>query len=439
MSTDEDKDDLPRVGQFATTHWSVVLAAGQTESPQAGTALEQLCRVYWYPLYAYVRRQGNTPQDAEDLTQEFFARFLESQALRAVSPERGRFRSLLLASLNHFLTNEWKRAGTLKRGGGLSFLSLDQAAAEDRYRLEPVNDLTPENIFERRWALTLLDQVLTRLRNECATDGKAELFDQLRGFLSNTSDPGSYAEVAAQIGTSEPAARQAVRRLRQRYRELMRAEIAQTVSGGFRYDFKMPFTPRGMYSITPFTHGEDAAAPVGAGGVRVGKFTHPSAALSNDLLVVWTPGPANDLNRPTTQPYYDAGLYLIRGGNVVTNPSQLVRIKNDSAYNEAWPRAVVSWRAVHGSDEPTRRPWLPNDGSAHTELPRGTPHGLIGTSSFYKRESFPGRVTQWSDTFDGLDSFNTTENEQSSNWSYQGSDSGKYSNADIWAVRIVAL
>jgi RNA polymerase sigma-70 factor (ECF subfamily) len=220
----------PSPGFFATTHWSVVLAAGQGDSAHAANALEQLCRTYWYPLYAYVRRQGNTPQEAEDLTQEFFARFLESQALRAASPERGRFRSLLLASLNHFLTNEWKRAGTLKRGGGISFLLLDQAAAEDRYRLEPVNDLTPEKIFERRWALTLLDQVLTRLRNECEADGKAGLFDQLRGFLSYTSDLQSYAEVAAQFGTSEPALRQAVRRLRQRYRELMRAEIAQTVS-----------------------------------------------------------------------------------------------------------------------------------------------------------------------------------------------------------------
>jgi RNA polymerase sigma-70 factor (ECF subfamily) len=207
-----------------------VLAAGQTESPDAAAALEKLCRVYWYPLYAYVRRQGNTPQDAEDLTQEFFARFLESHALRAVSPQRGRFRSLLLASLNHFLINEWKRAGALKRGGGLSFLSLDQAAAEDRYRLEPISDLTPEMVFERRWALTLLDQVLTQLRDECAADGKGKLFDALRGFLSENLDSGSYAEVAAQLGTNEPAARQAVRRLRQRYRELMRAEIAQTVS-----------------------------------------------------------------------------------------------------------------------------------------------------------------------------------------------------------------
>ena len=215
--------------------------------------------------------------------------------------------------------------------------------------------------------------------------------------------------------------------------------IAQTVGAGYRYDFKMPFTPRGMYSITPFTTANDEAAPVGSNGVRVGKFTHPSAAPSNDLLVVWTPGPANDLNRPTTLPFYDAGLYVMRGGNIVTNPSQLVLIKNDPAYNEAWPRAVAAWRSVHGTDEPARLPWLPNDGSAHADLPRGTPHGIVGTSSFYKRESFPGYVVPWSDEFDGLDAFNTAENDQSSNWNWQGADAGKYSNADIWAVRIVAL
>ena len=217
-------------GIFATTQWTVVLTAGQNSSPQSDAALARLCRTYWYPLYVYVRRQGNTPQDAEDLTQEFFARFLESHALRSVSPQRGRFRSLLLASLNHFLSNEWKKSGTLKRGGGISFLSLEQAVAEDRYLLEPICDLTPEKVFERRWALTLLDQVLTQLRDECVADGKGKLFDALRGFLSENSDPGSYAQVAAQFGTSEAAARQAVRRLRQRYRELMRAEIAHTVS-----------------------------------------------------------------------------------------------------------------------------------------------------------------------------------------------------------------
>ncbi len=215
--------------------------------------------------------------------------------------------------------------------------------------------------------------------------------------------------------------------------------IDQTVGAGFHYPFRMAFTPRGMYSITPFTTGQDEAAPTGKNGVRVGKFTHPAAAPNNDLLVVWTPGPANDLDRPTPKPRYDAGLYLIRGGNVVTDPSQLVLIKNDPNFNEAWPRAVVPYRAIHGVDAPAKIPWLPNDGTVHPDLPRGTPHGIVGTSSFYKRESFPGFVPSWADSFNGLDAFNTSENGQSSNWEYQGADAGKYSNGDIFAVRILAM
>lgn len=215
--------------------------------------------------------------------------------------------------------------------------------------------------------------------------------------------------------------------------------IAQTVGQGFSYPFTMPFTPRGLHSITPFTHGNDEAAPVGAGGVRVGKFTHPSAAPDGDLLVVWTPGPANDLSRPTTIPYYDAGIYVLPDGGPITSPSQLVLLKNDPAYNEAWPRAVVSYRDVHGVDEPAELPWLPNDGGVHASLPAGTPYGLVGTSSFYKRESFPGFVQPWSNTFDGLDVFNTMENSQSSNWFTQGADAGLYANSDIWAVRLLAM
>jgi hypothetical protein len=215
--------------------------------------------------------------------------------------------------------------------------------------------------------------------------------------------------------------------------------IDQTIQQGFFYPYRMPFTPRGAHSLTPFTHGLDEAAPLGAGGVRVGKFTHPSAAPGNDLLVVWTPGPANDLNRPVTVPYYDAGLYLMAGAAIVTDPSQLILIKNDPAFNEAWPRAVVTYQAVHGVPEPADLPWLPNDGGVHPSLPAGTPYGLVGTSGFYKRESFPGYVVPWSDTFDGLDCFNTSENEQSSNWGTQGSDAGRYSNDDIWAVRVVAM
>ncbi|HEY2775055.1 MAG TPA: hypothetical protein VGK20_13490 [Candidatus Binatia bacterium] len=217
--------------------------------------------------------------------------------------------------------------------------------------------------------------------------------------------------------------------------------IDQTVGAGYHYPFTMPFTPRGgMYSITPFTTGQDEAAPVGAGGVRVGKFTQPSAAPGGDLLVVWTPGPANNLDRPTPTPYYDAGIYLIPGGNVVTDPSQLVEIKNDSRYNEAWPRAVVPYSDVHGIAEPAELPWLPNDGSEHPDLlPAGTPYGLVGTSSFYKRDSFPGFASAGSEDYDGLDVFNTAENGQSYNWSTQGSDDGKYTNDDIWAVRLLAM
>ena len=215
--------------------------------------------------------------------------------------------------------------------------------------------------------------------------------------------------------------------------------IDQTVGAGFSYPFRMPFTPRGFHAITPFTTPGDEAAPVGAGGVRVGKFTHPSAAPAGDLLVAWTPGPANDLNRPSPTPYYDSGIYVLPDGGPITSPSQLVLLKNDPAYNEAWPRAVVAYRDVHGVDEPARLPWLPNDGTVHASLPAGTPYGLVGTSSFYKRESFPGWVTPWSDDFDGLDAFNTVENGQSGNWFTQGADAGKYRNADVWAVRLVAM
>jgi hypothetical protein len=216
--------------------------------------------------------------------------------------------------------------------------------------------------------------------------------------------------------------------------------IGQTTPGGDYYPFRMAFTPYGMHSITPFTHGTDAAAPIGADGVtRVGKFTHPSGAPGGHLLVVWSPGPCNDLNRPTTMPRYDAGIYIIPDAAEIAGPDELVLVKNDPAYNEAWPRVLVPYSDVHGVAEPDELPWLPNDGGVHAALPAGTPFGLIGTSSFYKRESFPGSVTSWSNTFDGLDACNTSENGQSSNWSTQGSDAGIYTNDEIWAVRIVVL
>ena len=205
--------------------------------------------------------------------------------------------------------------------------------------------------------------------------------------------------------------------------------------------FRDSFTPQGYYAITPMTHASDNAAPLftiggDADGPRVGKFTHPSAAPDNDLLVVWTPGPANDLNRPTTFPYYDAGLYVIDNSTPVWHPNELILIKNDPNYNEAWPRAVVTWQSIHGTIEPEKKAWLPNDGTVHTELPTGTPYGLVGSSSFYKRDSFPGRGEG---SFDGLDPFNTSENNSSSNWGWQGADAGKYDDSDIWAVRILAM
>ena len=170
------------------------------------------------------------------MTQEFFARLLESHALREVSREKGRFRAFLLAAMNHFLANEWKRGQTLKRGGGIDFISLDEATTEERYRLEPTTDLTPEKIYERRWALTLLDQVLNKLKDESGAAGKGELFEKLRPFLSDAKGVLSYAEAAARTDLSEATARQTVHRLRQRYRELMRTEIAHTVSSPHEID-----------------------------------------------------------------------------------------------------------------------------------------------------------------------------------------------------------
>lgn len=214
--------------------------------------------------------------------------------------------------------------------------------------------------------------------------------------------------------------------------------ILQTSGGRLtQSEFRDSFTPQGYYAITPMTHPNDNAAPNDPqGGPRVGKFTHPSGAPFNDLLVAWTPGPANDLNRPTTLPYYDSGLYVIDNSVPVNHSSELRLIKNDPNYNEAWPRAVVPWSAIHSNAEPASKEWLPNDGTIHAELPAGTAFGLVGTSSFYKRDTSPGRGD---DSFDGLDPFNTSQNRASSNWSWQGADAGKYDNSDIWAVRILAM
>jgi RNA polymerase sigma factor (sigma-70 family) len=219
------------VGGFATTRWSMVLAAGKGESPDAHAALATLCKRYWYPLYAFVRRSGHQPADAQDLTQEFFARLLEKQYLRAADPERGRFRSFLLSAVKHFLSKERDRAKARKRGGGRKVFPLDFEAGESRYSLEPSHEVTAEKVYERRWALTLLDQVFARLREEFDRASKRNEFDHLKGYLTGEAATLSYRDVAAELGTTEGAVKVAVHRLRRRYRELVREEIAHTVAG----------------------------------------------------------------------------------------------------------------------------------------------------------------------------------------------------------------
>jgi RNA polymerase sigma-70 factor (ECF subfamily) len=215
---------------FCTTHWSLVLAAGDTQSPHAKEALEKLCHTYWYPLYAYVRRKGYQPHDAHDLTQEFFARLLARNYLSVADRNRGKFRSFLLGSLEHFLAREWTKGHAQKRGGGQAVLSLDGAEAENRYLLEPAHELTPDKIFDRRWATTLLDQAMARLHQECTDSGKGELFARVESSLSGQKGATSNAEIAVALHKSEGAIKVAVHRLRQRYGELVRAEIAQTVT-----------------------------------------------------------------------------------------------------------------------------------------------------------------------------------------------------------------
>ncbi len=215
---------------FATTHWSVVLTAGRRSSPQAQGALEELCQVYWYPLYVYVRRRGHSKEDAEDLTQGFFARLLEKNYLERVDCEKGRFRAFLLAALKHYLFNERDRAMRLKRGGGVQPLSLDWQEAEHRYQVEPSDQFSPDKLYDRAWAMTLLEKVIDRLRDECAADDKAALFEKLKPFLMFGKGAIPYPEAAADLGLSEGTVRVTVHRLRRRYREMLREEIAQTLS-----------------------------------------------------------------------------------------------------------------------------------------------------------------------------------------------------------------
>jgi RNA polymerase sigma-70 factor (ECF subfamily) len=229
----ETKDAAGAVGQplFATTHWSVVLAAAQEETPEAAAALERLCSTYWYPLYAYVRRRGYSPEDAQDLTQGFFWRLLDRKWLPQADSQRGRFRSFLVAALNHFLANEWDRAKAVKRGGRMVFQPLEDGAGEELFVEESQLAHSPEELYEHRWATTLLQTVLSRLRGEAANAGRSEQFERLEVFLTGEKRTGTYAELAAELNTTEGALKMATQRLRRRYAEVLREEIANTVAG----------------------------------------------------------------------------------------------------------------------------------------------------------------------------------------------------------------
>jgi RNA polymerase sigma factor (sigma-70 family) len=232
MSVNEASDVPGTIAgrQFASTRWSLVVAAGQKASPESAAALESLCRLYWYPLYAYARRRLPNAEDAQDLTQAFFAQLLDKGYLRQADPQRGRFRSFLLTAFKHFIANEQERADAQKRGGGRKLIGLDFDNGEQRFHQEPSHDATPEALFERGWALTLLEKSLHRLREELTGAGKEPLFESLKGMLTTDQTARPYSEIAADLGMSVEALKVAVHRLRRRYGELVRDEIAQTVS-----------------------------------------------------------------------------------------------------------------------------------------------------------------------------------------------------------------
>jgi RNA polymerase sigma factor (sigma-70 family) len=221
--------------RFPTTHWSMVLSAGAHgeagagNSSEAGQALATLCEKYWFPLYAFVRRAGYSVEAAQDLTQEFFVRLLAQRLLTKADRQKGKFRSFLLAALKHFLADEWDRAHAQKRGGGRIILSFDSMDAETRYRLEPARDLTPEKMFEKQWALSILEHVLSCLHAEMVADGKAALFETVKDTLIGVR-PTAYATIGVELGMTEGAVKVAVHRIRRRYRALLREEIAHTVA-----------------------------------------------------------------------------------------------------------------------------------------------------------------------------------------------------------------
>jgi DNA-directed RNA polymerase specialized sigma24 family protein len=215
---------------FVTTHWSVVLSAREKDFPQSAAALETLCRTYWYPLYAYLRRQGRPPHDAQDLTQGFFARLLQKDYLDAAAREKGKFRTFLLVALKRFLANEWDREHAQKRGGFAPIVPIDQEFAESRLAADPSPNVQPDVLYDRQWAMTLLERAMCQLREEYVASGRARLFEYLQSCLVREESALPYSQVAARLNLTEAAVKMAVHRLRARYREILRAEIAHTVS-----------------------------------------------------------------------------------------------------------------------------------------------------------------------------------------------------------------
>jgi len=236
---DQTMHTLPGSSQFPTTRWTMVVAAADPHRKEARSALATLCENYWYPLYAYLRRRGYAADQAQDLTQDFFIQMLEGRYLDRADPEKGRFRSFLLTSLKFFVADEEDRQRALKRGGG-GVVALEFSSGEERYQREPAHDETPERLFERRWALSVLDQVVEKLRTEFVRQGRQEHFDQLKVFLLGRSD-APYAALALEMKTSEGALKVAIHRLRKRYRELFRQEIADTVADPAEVESELRF------------------------------------------------------------------------------------------------------------------------------------------------------------------------------------------------------
>ena len=239
MTNGQTMHTVPGPSRFPTTRWTLVVAAGDPKRKEARAALGSLCENYWYPLYAYLRRRGHSADQAQDLTQDFFMRVLEGRYLDRADPEKGRFRHFILTSLKFFVADEGDRQRTQKRGAGM-LVPLEFSSGEERYQREPGHDETPERIFERRWALSVLDRVVVRLRDEFVQHGRPEHFERLKVFLLGRSD-APYATLASEMNTSEGALKVAIHRLRKRYRELFRQEIADTVADPAEVESELRF------------------------------------------------------------------------------------------------------------------------------------------------------------------------------------------------------